>query len=53
MHFVGALGSGLLFDALGSYDLAWRLIVGMGLAAGIVQLVSTLGLPRRLAPAAR
>jgi predicted MFS family arabinose efflux permease len=36
--FLGAFGGGLLFDALGSYDLAWRLGVGMGLAAGIVQV---------------
>ncbi len=36
--FVGALGGGLLFDALGSYDLAWRLGVAMGLTAGIVQV---------------
>jgi predicted MFS family arabinose efflux permease len=27
--FVGALGGGILFDMLGSYDLAWKLIVGM------------------------
>jgi hypothetical protein len=36
--FAGALGGGLLFDALGSYDLAWRLGVAMGLTAGIVQV---------------
>jgi predicted MFS family arabinose efflux permease len=36
--FLGAFGGGLLFDALGSYDLAWRLGVGMGLAAGLVQV---------------
>jgi predicted MFS family arabinose efflux permease len=36
--FLGAFGGGLLFDALGSYDLAWRLGVGMGLVAGIVQV---------------
>jgi predicted MFS family arabinose efflux permease len=36
--FLGAFGGGLLFDALGSYDLAWRLGVGMGLAAGVVQV---------------
>jgi predicted MFS family arabinose efflux permease len=36
--FLGAFGGGLLFDALGSYDLAWRLGVGMGLTAGIVQV---------------
>jgi MFS family permease len=36
--FVGAFGGGLLFDALGSYDLAWRVGVGVGIAAGIVQV---------------
>ena len=36
--FLGAFGGGLLFEQLGSYDLAWRLGVAMGLAAGIVQV---------------
>ncbi|MCF8532507.1 MAG: MFS transporter [Reyranella sp.] len=50
--FVGAFGGGLLFDALGSYDLAWRLGVAMGLAAGIVQVAFALmGPPRRPATA--
>jgi predicted MFS family arabinose efflux permease len=40
--FVGAFGGGLLFDALGSYDMAWRLGVGMGLTAGIVQVMFAL-----------
>ena len=40
--FLGAFGGGLMFDALGSYDLAWRLGVGMGLAAGIVQVMFAL-----------
>jgi predicted MFS family arabinose efflux permease len=40
--FVGALGGGLLFDALGSYDLAWRLGVALGLTAGIVQVAFAL-----------
>ncbi len=43
--FVGAFGGGLLFDALGSYDLAWRLGVGMGLFAGIVQVMFALRRP--------
>jgi predicted MFS family arabinose efflux permease len=49
--FFGALGGGLLFDALGSYDLAWRLIVGMGLTAGLVQILFALArpAPRQLA----
>ena len=40
--FLGAFGGGLLFDALGSYDLAWRLGVSMGLTAGIVQVTFAL-----------
>lgn len=40
--FLGAFGGGVLFDALGSYDLAWRLGVAMGLAAGVVQVVFAL-----------
>jgi predicted MFS family arabinose efflux permease len=49
--FVGALGGGLLFDHLGSYDLAWKLIVGMGFTAGLVQLSFALArsVPTRLA----
>ena len=37
--FAGALGGGLLYDALGSYELAWRIGVGLGLVAGLVQIV--------------
>jgi predicted MFS family arabinose efflux permease len=49
--FIGALGGGILFDMLGSYDLAWKLIVGMGLTAGLVQLSFALArpAPQRLA----
>ncbi|HTG19725.1 MAG TPA: MFS transporter [Reyranella sp.] len=36
--FLGAFGGGLLFEQLGSYDLAWRLGVAMGLVAGVVQV---------------
>lgn len=50
--FLGAFGGGLLFDALGSYDLAWRLGVGMGLTAGIVQVSFALLRPPSL-PATR
>ncbi|MGG5810647.1 MFS transporter [Falsiroseomonas sp. CW058] len=42
--FLGAYGGGVIFDAMGSYDLAWKLGVGMGLAAGILQVV--VALPR-------
>jgi predicted MFS family arabinose efflux permease len=43
--FVGAFGGGLIFDALGSYDLAWRLAVAVGLTAGIVQVAFALWRP--------
>ena len=48
--FVGALGGGLLFDALGSYDLAWRLGVAMGLTAGLVQVAFALLRPPPASP---
>jgi MFS family permease len=41
---LGAFGGGLIYDMLGSYTLAVQLGVGMGLTAGVVQLLS--GLPR-------
>jgi predicted MFS family arabinose efflux permease len=39
---VGAFGGGLLYDALGSYALAWRIGVALGLAAGIIQVAFAL-----------
>jgi predicted MFS family arabinose efflux permease len=53
--FTGAFGGGVLYDWLGSYELAWRLGVGMGLVAGLVQIAVAFGRPPtagRLAPAA-
>ena len=47
--FLGAFGGGVLFDALGSYDLGWRLAVGLGLTAGAVQIASALAMPRAAA----
>lgn len=50
--FLGAFGGGLIFDAMGSYDLAWRLGVGMGLVAGLVQVsFALLGPPPKPATA--
>ncbi|WP_024512397.1 MFS transporter [Bradyrhizobium sp. ARR65] len=40
--FVGAYGGGLIYDALGSYGLAWRIAVAVGLAAGIIQVAFAL-----------
>ncbi len=36
--FLGAFGGGLIFQAAGNYELAWRFGVSVGLAAGIVQV---------------
>ena len=49
---VAGFGGGLLFDMMGSYDLAWRLGVGMGLVAGLVQVsFALLGPPPKPATA--
>jgi predicted MFS family arabinose efflux permease len=40
--FVGAYGGGLIYDALGSYTMAWRIGVAVGLAAGIIQVAFAL-----------
>jgi predicted MFS family arabinose efflux permease len=40
--FVGAYGGGVIYDALGSYDLAWRIGVAVGLAAGFIQIAFAL-----------
>jgi predicted MFS family arabinose efflux permease len=45
--FVGAYGGGLIYDALGSYNLAWRIGVSVGLAAGIIQVAFALMRPTR------
>jgi predicted MFS family arabinose efflux permease len=45
--FVGAYGGGLIYDALGSYTLAWRTGVALGLAAGIIQVAFALLRPTR------
>jgi predicted MFS family arabinose efflux permease len=40
--FLGAFGGGVLYDALGSYTLAWRIGVALGLAGGIIQVAFAL-----------
>ena len=49
--FVGAFGGGIIFDHLGSYDLAWRLAVAVGLLAGLVQVSYALLRPVQPVPA--
>lgn len=36
--FLGAFGGGVLYDQLGSYTMAWRIGVALGLAGGIIQV---------------
>ncbi|MBI5256200.1 MAG: MFS transporter [Burkholderiales bacterium] len=43
--FAGAFGGGMLYDQLGSYELAWRLGVGIGLTAGVVQIAVAFARP--------
>ncbi|MGB3865315.1 MAG: MFS transporter [Xanthobacteraceae bacterium] len=45
--FLGAYGGGLLYDTLGSYTMAWRIGVALGLTGGIVQLAFALIRPSR------
>jgi predicted MFS family arabinose efflux permease len=45
--FLGAYGGGLIYDALGSYTLAWRIGVALGLAAGFIQVAFALVRPTR------
>lgn len=40
--FLGAFGGGLLYDSFGSYNLAWRIGVALGLAGGIIQVAFAL-----------
>jgi predicted MFS family arabinose efflux permease len=40
--FLGAYGGGLIYDALGSYTLAWRIGVALGLTAGLIQIAFAL-----------
>ena len=40
--FLGAYGGGLVFDATGSYGLAWRIGAAVGLTAGVIQVAFAL-----------
>ena len=40
--FLGAYGGGLIYDSLGSYNMAWRIGVALGLAGGIIQVAFAL-----------
>jgi predicted MFS family arabinose efflux permease len=51
--FVGAYGGGVIYDALGSYSLAWRIGVAVGLTAGVVQVAFALIRPTSAPPLLR
>ncbi len=50
--FVGAYGGGMLFVAMGNYDTAWKIGVGVGLLFGAMQMAASLkaGSKPRLPP---
>jgi predicted MFS family arabinose efflux permease len=51
--FLGAYGGGLIYDQLGSYDMAWRIGVALGLAGGIIQVTFALIRPTATPPVLR
>ena len=44
--FIGAWGGGLIYDMLGSYDVAWKSAVVVGLIAGTFQLMMNVRPPK-------
>jgi predicted MFS family arabinose efflux permease len=51
--FAGAYGGGLIYDTLGSYNMAWRIGVAVGLTAGIIQVAFALIKPTTSPPVLR
>jgi predicted MFS family arabinose efflux permease len=51
--FLGAYGGGLIYDSLGSYNMAWRIGVALGLAGGIIQVAFALIRPSERPPVLR
>jgi predicted MFS family arabinose efflux permease len=47
--FIGAWGGGLIYSALGSYDLAWKSAVAIGVIAGIFQMMMNVSPTARVA----
>ncbi|WP_432260171.1 MFS transporter [Cupriavidus sp. TMH.W2] len=45
--FVGAFGGGVVYDALGSYTVAWQVGVALGLTAGVAQIAFAVATRRR------
>jgi len=50
--FLGVWGGGLIYERLGSYDLAWKTAVAIGLTAGLAQLMMSVRPTARMAAAA-
>jgi predicted MFS family arabinose efflux permease len=50
--FLGVWGGGVIYERLGSYDLAWKSAVAIGLAAGLAQLMMSVRPTARMAAAA-
>ena len=51
--FLGAYGGGVIYDSLGSYTMAWRIGVALGLAGGIIQIAFALIRPSQPPPVLR
>jgi len=47
--FVGAWGGGLIYSSLGSYDLAWKSCVAIGVIAGLFQMMMNVRPTARIA----
>lgn len=50
--FMGVWGGGVIYETLGTYDLAWKAGVAIGVAAGLAQLLMTVRPIQRAAAAA-
>ena len=50
--FMGAWGGGVIYDALGSYDAAWKAAVLIGLIAGFAQMLMNVRPPAETVPLA-
>jgi predicted MFS family arabinose efflux permease len=44
--FLGAFGGGVIYDALGSYNLALQIGVTVGLIAGVLQCIFAVAWPK-------
>jgi MFS family permease len=47
--FLGVWGGGVIYETLGSYDVAWQAAVAVGVTAGVAQLLMTVRPTARLA----